>query len=140
MIAETEDMEMRKPGRPKTAKGTRGDYIKITLHPDEAKVINDAMAEWERMKAEHAEVHVSESGSRYIVVDDTVFRYADHWNTVGSCHWGIEARDIAGPKVLNVLGKEVQLLSIGAWLNKGNVPAIGKASLEDFKLNRQVRI
>ena len=99
-----------------------------------------AIQQWGELVAAHGEAYVSESGSRYILIGDDVYRLADHWDVVGTCQWGIEAIEIEAPRVTNFLGQEIQLRSMGSYLNKTNTPAIGKASLKSFKLNRQKRI
>lgn len=39
------------------------------------------------LEAQHGLFHKSNSSSKYIIVDDLVYRMADHWGNVASCDW-----------------------------------------------------
>jgi hypothetical protein len=50
----------------------------------------DAM--WASLKARGRLDHVSDYGSQYVIIGDTLYRYADHWGRFASVTWDISPR------------------------------------------------
>lgn len=58
-----------------------------------------AMALWEQIKGRGKLDHVSDYGSQYVIVGDTLYRYADHWGSFATVTWYLSprpAKDMSG--------------------------------------------
>lgn len=56
-----------------------------------------AEVEWQKLKARGRVDHVSDYGSQYVIIGDTLYRYADHWGRFATVTWYINPMPRALP-------------------------------------------
>lgn len=64
--------------------GTRATWTTLAVN-------KKAASQWAEMCATFGVDYSSPNGSHYIMVNDTVYRYSNHWGVVGSCSWHLAA-------------------------------------------------